>query len=107
MKVASIGPITRHFKVPEGRAVFKETEIHVGRMMDTYGLFALPGFERKICPTSGSMATSILWVMSVELAMDIIEKTGGNVPALYCNGALKMAASHNSRMSALAAQRGY
>ena len=71
MRVASIGPITCDNKVPEDRAVFKETEVHVGRMMDTYGLYAIPGFERKVCPTSGILATAILWVMSVELAEEI------------------------------------
>ena len=106
MRVASIGPITRNIQVPEGRAVFKETEVHVGRMMDTYGLFAIPGFERKVCPTSGVLATSILWVMSVELAMEIIRRTG-NTPAIYFNGALKTANEHNDLAVAMAKERGY
>jgi len=106
MRIASIGPTTRNYKTPEGRAVFRETEVHVGRMMDTYGLFAVPGFERKVCPTSGSLATSILWVMSVELAMEIIARTG-NTPAIYFNGALKVSQDHNARMAAIAGERGY
>ncbi len=106
MRIASIGPVTRNYRLPEGRAVYKETEVHVGRMMDTYGLFAVPGFERKVCPTSGSLATSILWVMSVELAMGIIERTG-NTPAIYFNGALKVSQDHNARMAVIARERGY
>ncbi|MBN1295045.1 MAG: hypothetical protein JXB48_24630 [Candidatus Latescibacteria bacterium] len=107
MRVASIGPLTRDFKIPDGRAVYKETEVHVGRMCDTYGLFAVPGFDQKICPTSGILATSILWTMSVELAEEIIRRTGGNVPGIFFNGALTWSANHNASMSALAAERGY
>jgi len=106
MKIASIGPTTRDHKVPEGRAVFKETEVHVGRMMDTYGLFAIKGCNRKVCPTSGSLATSILWVMSVELAMEVIRRTG-NTPAIHFNGALKWAPEYNAQMRAIATERGY
>lgn len=106
MKIASIGPVTRGQQVPEGRAVFKETTVHAGRMYDTYGLFAIPGFERKVCPTSGSLATSILWVMSVELAEEMIRRTG-TTPAINFNGALKWSAEYNGQMSAIARQRGY
>lgn len=106
MKVASIGPMTRNNRIPEGRAVFKETEVHAGRMMDSYGLFAIPGFERKVCPTSGSLATSILWVMSAELAMEIIRRTG-NTPAINFNGALVYSDGHNGHMGDIVRQRGY
>jgi len=106
MRVASIGPVTRDRKIPDGPAVFKETEVHAGRMYDTYGLFAIPGMDRKVCPTSGSMATSLLWVMSVELAEELIRRTG-NAPAINCNGALKWADEHNGQMGAMFRERGY
>ncbi len=107
MRIASIGPITCDNRIPGGRAVFKETEVHVGRMMDTYGLYAIPGFERKVCPTSGILATSILWVMSVEMAEEIIRRTGGNVPAINFNGALKWSDAYNAHMRAKVSTRGY
>lgn len=106
MRIASIGPISRDHKVPEGRTVFSETEVHAGRMYDTYGLFAIPGINRKVCPTSGSMATSLLWVMSVELAMEMIRRTG-TTPAINFNGALKYSVGHNAQMGAIVSQRGY
>jgi uncharacterized phosphosugar-binding protein len=107
MRVASIGPTTCNFKRPEGRAVFKETEVHAGYMMDTYGIFAIPGFERKVCPTSGALNTSILWVMSVELVEEVIRRTGGNTPAIYFNGALKWARDDNNQARAMMEYRGY
>ena len=107
MRIASIGPISRDHKIPDGRCVFKETEVHVGRMCDTYGLFAVPGFDQKICPTSGVLATTILWDMSVEIVKGIMRRTGGNVPAIFFNGALTWAAEHNAAMSVLTAERGY
>ena len=107
MKIASIGPITRDHKIPDGRAVFKETEVHVGRMFDTYGLFAIPGFDQKVCPTSGILATTILWDMSVELVKGIMKRTGGNVPGIYFNGALTWAGVHNAIMRGLVDERGY
>ena len=107
MRIASIGPVSRDYKLPEGRAVYKETEAHAGRMCDTNGLFAIPGFNKKICPTSGIMATSILWVMSTVLALEVKRRTGGNVPGIHFNGALTWSADHNARMGVLARERGY
>ena len=106
MRVASVGPITRDMKIPEGRTVFRETEAHVGRMIDTYGVFAIKGIERKISPTSGILAITILWEISTELAMEIIRRTG-NTPGIHFNGALKWAGSYNSRVRAMALERGY
>ena len=106
MRVASIGPMTRDRRIPKDRAVFKETEVHAGRMMDTYGLYAVPGVERKVCPTSGSLATSILWVMCAELAVEIIRRTG-NTPAINFNGALKWSDEPNGQMGDIVRTRGY
>jgi hypothetical protein len=107
MKAVSIGPVTRDLKVAEGNAVFRKTDVHVGRMMDTYGLFALPGFERKVCPTSGILATSILWAVSAEIVQQVMDRTGGNVPAINFNGALKWGTSYDNQVNAMSQSRGY
>ena len=90
MRVASIGPISRDYEIPQGRAVHKETEAHVGRMMDTYGYFAIPGFEKKVCPTSGIMIFTIHWTIGLEVIRQIQERTGGNLPSFNLSGALKL-----------------
>ncbi|MHB9030145.1 MAG: hypothetical protein ACYC9O_15370 [Candidatus Latescibacterota bacterium] len=107
MKVGSIGPVTRNFQPPEGWAVHKESHVHVGRMTDTYGIFALPGFERKICPTSGMVNIAILWAVSGEIADQIIARTGGNVPGVNLNGALMRSAAHRARINTMMQTRGY
>ena len=109
MRVASLGPISRNFEIPEGRTVHKATEAHIGRMTDTYGLFAIPGFDRKVCPTSGILNTTMLWSLCMEITEQMIEKTGGNVPAVYFNGGLKSAGNYgyNSRIRVFMKDRGY
>ncbi|MCE5250789.1 hypothetical protein LLG96_11275 [bacterium] len=106
MRTMSIGPVTRGFRIPDGRIVARETEAHAGRMADTYGLFAIPGFERRVCPTSGVMVTTILWTLSAEIADQIITRTG-DAPAIYFNGALTWDARWDEQMRALADTRGY
>jgi hypothetical protein len=106
MRVASIGPMTRDAKIPEGRTAARETEVHIGRMTDTYGLFALPGFERKVCPTSGVIATTILWTVSAEIAAQIIDRTG-NTPAIYFNGAIVWDEWWDEQVRVMSATRGY
>ena len=107
MKVASIGPVTRDSAIPEGKIVARESSVHVGRMTDTYGLFAIPGFEKKVCPTSGIIATSILWTMSAEIVEQIINRTGGNIPGINFNGALQWGSSHAAQIRAMSQSRGY
>ena len=107
MKTASIGPITRDSGIPDGRIVAKETQVHIGRMTDTYGLFALPGFDRKVCPTSGVLATTLLWTMSAEIAEQIISRTGGNAPSIYFNGALYWDKWWDAQVKAMMDTRGY
>jgi len=107
MRTASVGPITRDFVIPEGRTVHKETDIHTGRTTDTYGLFAIPGFEKRVCPTSGIINNATLWAISMEIATQIIERTNGNVPAIHFNGALDFARQYNRRMRTLREDRGY
>jgi len=107
MRVASIGPITRDGSIPEGRCIHKETEAHAGRMSDTYGLFAIPGFEKKVCPTSGLLMIVIHWAMGIEIIEQIRERTGGDVPGVHFSGALKYGSAFNRRIRAMAAERGY
>ena len=106
MRTLSIGPVTRDLKIPERKIIARETEAHAGRMTDTYGLFAIPGFERRVCPTSGVMVTTILWTLSAEIADQIITRTG-DVPAIYFNGALTWDARWDEQMRALMNTRGY
>lgn len=107
MKVASIGPVTRDIRVADGPAVFKQTDVHVGRMMDTYGCFALPGFEKKVCPTSGIIGTAILWAMSGEIVQQVMDRTNGNVPGVNFNGALQWGGAYDARIGAMMQTRGY
>lgn len=106
-KVVSIGPMTRNNKIPEGRTVPKETDVHLGFMCDTYGLFAIPGFERKVCPTSGPMLNQIYWATVMEIVEEIQRRTGGDVPAAFYSVALKGGYDHFWRMIELFKKRGY
>lgn len=107
MRIASVGPIGRDYSIPKGRTVPKETEAHIGRMCDTYGLYAIPGFEKKVCPTTGILNCVMLWTISVEIAEQIIERTGGNVPAIGLSGALKKSVRHTQQMRLFLQDRGY
>ena len=106
-KVVSIGPMTRNNKIPEGRTVPKETDVHVGAMCDTYGLFAIPGFERKVCPTSGPLLNQIYWATVMEIVEEIQRRTGGDVPAALFSVALKGGYDHFYRMIEQFKKRGY
>lgn len=106
MKVASMGPYTRDMKIPEGRTVPKEADIHVGRMCDTYGLFAVKGFEQKICPTSGAVLNQIFWATCLEIAEQIIQRTG-NAPCVFYSGVVKGGIDHLRRMFEIYKERGY
>jgi uncharacterized phosphosugar-binding protein len=98
MKIASLGPMTRSIAVPKGRTVPKETGLHAGRMCDTYGLFAVPGFEQRICPTSGVVLDHLWWVTMMEVIQQFIERTGGDVPGVHFSGALKGGMEYYFRM---------
>jgi hypothetical protein len=107
MKIASIGPATRDVAVPEGRTIPKESDVHVGRMTDTYGMFAIPGFERKVCPTSGVLMNQIFWAVCLEIIEQTIRRTNGNVPGAFFSAAIKDGTEHMLRMQELARERGY
>ncbi|MCD6308937.1 MAG: hypothetical protein J7M24_08085 [Candidatus Latescibacteria bacterium] len=94
MKVASLGPMTRAMHEPGGRTVPKETDVHAGRMCDTYGLFAVPGFEQKICPTSGVILNQLFWAVMMELVEQYMDRTGGDIPGVYFSAGLKGGREH-------------
>ena len=94
MKIASLGPMTRAMHEPDGRTVPKETDIHAGRMCDTYGLFAVKGFEQKICPTSGVILNQLFWAVMLELVEQYMARTGGDIPGVYFSAALKGGREH-------------
>jgi len=94
MRIASIGPMTRAMLEPRGRTIPKESDIHAGRMCDTYGLFAVPGFEQKICPTSGVLLNQLFWAVIMELIVEYRSRTGGDLPGVYFSAALKGGREH-------------
>ena len=101
MRTASLGPMTRSIKVQEGRIVPKETDLHAGRMCDTYGLFAIPGMDQRICPTSGVLLNQLFWAMIMEFVEQYIDRTGGDIPGVFFSAALKGGREHMHRMHEL------
>ena len=106
MKVASMGPMTRDIRAPECRTVPKESDIHVGRMCDTHGIFTVPGFDKKVCPTSGALLNQMFWATCMEIAEEIIRRTG-NTPGVLFSSALKVGRNHNRRVYEQYNIRGY
>ena len=107
VKTASIGPITRDGILPKDRNVPLETDFHLGRMCDTFGLFAILGVDKKICPTSGALQNQLFYAVSMRAAELIIERTG-NLPTIYPNGAF-FGSPYNEfgRVHNLGLKRGY
>lgn len=106
VKLASIGPMTRGGKIPEGPTVPKQVDVHIGSMCDTYGLFALPGFNRKVSPTTGAIQNQLFWAVCMELVEQIIRRTG-NTPGAFFSGAIRGGSAHNGSVTARYEQRGY
>ncbi|MFC1693057.1 hypothetical protein ACFL1R_06095 [Candidatus Latescibacterota bacterium] len=106
MKVASIGPVTRDGIIPQGRTVPKETDMHLGLMCDTYGLFAVPGIEKKVCPTSGLLVNLMFWATIIRIAEEIIKRTG-NTPGVLSTGALKGGGEQRRKRTEMVKIRGY
>ena len=78
-----------------------------GACRDTYGLFAFPGFERKVCPTSGALGTQIFWATVMEIMEEMIRRTGGNIPGVFYSAAVKGGVEHMQRMNGIYKERGY
>ena len=76
-------------------------------MCDTYGMFAIPGFDKKVCPTSGILNITMLWTVSLEIIEQIIKRTNGNVPAIAANGALFWCDRYKNSLNAMVKDRGY
>lgn len=118
MKVASIGPMTRSIPmlkggertadphIPEGRILPRESDIHLGRMCDTWGLYAVPGFERRVCPTTGPLVLQMYWTVVMEIIEEIIRRTG-DVPYLFPNVAQKNRMERMYRFHKMSIERGY
>ena len=56
-------------------------------MCNTYGLFAIPGVERKVCPTSGLLVNQMHYAVQMQVAEKLIERTGNN-PRIDANAAM-------------------
>ena len=106
MKIASIGPATRGGRIPDGKTVPKQADMHLGLMCDTYGLFAVTGVEKKVCPTSGLLVNQMFWAVAIQLAEEIINRTG-NTPGVLSTGAMTGGGEQRRRRTAVARQRGY
>ena len=106
MKISSIGPSTLNGKKPSGRTVAGETDFHLGGMCDTYGFFEMPGLDKKVCPTSGLLVTLIFWAAMIQLAEEIIRRTG-NTPGVLSSGAFKGGAEQRANRTEMVKKRGY
>ena len=104
--VCAIGPCTRNGEIPNGRTIPKEVDIYIGDMMDTYGIFALPGIKKKISPTSGLMNTQIFWTVCAQIADQIYQRTG-NAPGVFLSGALKGGMEKLNEVKRVYKERGY
>ena len=106
-KTASIGPATCNKVFLKGETVPDSTNFHLGYMCDTYGLFAIPGVERKVCPTSGILQNQLFYAVSMSIAEKIIERTG-NIPTIYPNGAFEGSPyTEFNRVHNIGLKRGY
>lgn len=87
-KVASIGAATKDGEVPDGDTIPKLSDAHLGMMCNTYGLFKVPGVDRKICPTSGLLLNQMFYAVQMQIAERIRERTGNN-PRIDANAAME------------------
>ncbi len=106
MKIATLGTATLAGKSPRGRSVPREADFHLGGACDTYGLFALPGLDRRICPISGFAVAVGFWTFAAALAEEIMTRTG-NSPAVLSTGAVVGGAEQRKRANELVKTRGY
>ncbi len=106
MKIASIGPATRGGRIPDGKTVPREADFHLGYMCDTYGLFAIPGIDKKVCPTSGLIINQMFWAVMVQIAEDIMVRTG-NTPGVLSTGAIIGGGDQRRRRNEMVKVRGY
>jgi uncharacterized phosphosugar-binding protein len=105
MKISSIGPSTINGKKPSGKTIADETDFHLGGF-DTGGFFAMPGLDKKVCPTSGIIITLTFWATMIQLAEEIIRRTG-NTPGVLSSGAFKGGAEQRENRLEMVKKRGY
>lgn len=106
MKAASIGPATRNGAYLSGPTVPIQTDFHLGNMCDTYGIFAIPGVMQKVCPTSGLLVNLMFWATIIQIADEIMRRTG-NTPGVLSTGALIGGSEQRRNRTELARVRGY
>jgi uncharacterized phosphosugar-binding protein len=104
--IVALGPSTRNGVAPSGRTIPKEVDVYIGDMMDSYGVFALPGIKKKIAPTSGLINNQIFWAVCCQIAEQIIERTG-KAPGIFLSGALKGGMEKLNEVKRLYRERGY
>ena len=106
MEVAVIGPATRNGAYTKGESSTGMADHHLGLMCDTYGQFAIPGVDQKVCPTSGLLVNLLFWSTVIEIAEEIMWRTG-NTPAVLSTGALEGGGAQRRQRTELANVRGY
>lgn len=87
LKIVSVGAKTRNGSVPDGDTIDALADLHLGNMCDTYGLFAIPGVARRVCPTSGLLLNQLFYTVQMQIAEKLIERTG-NAPRIDANAAM-------------------
>jgi hypothetical protein len=75
-------------------------------MCDTYGYFAFPGLDKKVSPTSGLLVNLMFWAAMIQLAEEIIRRTG-NTPGVLSSGAFKGGAEQRANRTEMVKKRGY
>jgi hypothetical protein len=106
MKIAAIGPATRDGDIPDGDTVPKLADAHLGLMCDTYGLFAMKGVDRRVCPTSGLLVNQMFYSVELQIAELIIRRTG-NTPRVDVNASMKGMLERRERSLQIVRARGY
>ncbi|MFA6470544.1 MAG: hypothetical protein WCU00_00775 [Candidatus Latescibacterota bacterium] len=87
-KIVSIGAASKDGAIPSGETVPSLSDAHLGMMSNTWGLFAVPGVNRKVCPTSGLLLNQMFYAVQMQIAEKIRERTGNN-PRIDANAAMK------------------
>lgn len=106
MRTAAIGPGVRDGREPSGRTLPREADHRLISWCETYGLFAIPGLERKVCPVSGLLLNVAFWTVAVSIAEEIMARTGQS-PVVLSTGAVAGGADQRAWANELVKKRGY
>ena len=107
VRIVSIGPMTRSFKVPEGKTIPKQADVHLGQQCDAFGLFHIPGFEKKVCPISGAINNQLYWALCCQVVDTFSERTNGDLPGIFGNVAIRGMRNQMRHLWELYKERGY